>query len=91
MPNSLLRTAILGCMLGLAVSAAEPAAPPPEPKVIDLQALPANQWVERSMSGWKGKTYYGQVLCYGFCAAGARGITVLDLQQTPGTAAVRTL
>ncbi|MEX0717719.1 MAG: hypothetical protein WD066_14085 [Planctomycetaceae bacterium] len=66
-----------------ALSAAEPAE--------WVRRLPANQWVERPVSGWKGKTYYGPMLTYGFAAAGERGIATLDLHEKRGTARIRTL
>lgn len=39
----------------------------------DVKNLPANQWVDRPLSGWKGKEYYGRELCYGFAAGATWG------------------
>jgi hypothetical protein len=95
-----MRSLLLACFAVLvcgALPAAEPT-PAPEPKPIDLKSLPANQWVERPLSGWPGKTYYGHELYYGFCGAGDLGLVVFstpiglgrkpDPGEKPGTARI---
>jgi hypothetical protein len=75
-------------LTGWNVSTAQPA---PEPKAADSKSLTVNQWVERPTSGWKGRDYYGNIVTYGFCDAGERGLMVLDLRKKAGMAHVRTL
>jgi len=73
-----LRRCVAACAMGLLISPAAEA------------NLPANQWIERPTSGWKGKDYYGPVLCQGFASAGDRGILIFDMRDA-GRAVVRKL
>ncbi len=76
------------CVLVLACGTLPAAEPVPAPKPVDLKALPANQWIERPLSGWKGKTSYGAELWAGFCPAGEIGVVVLDHEAKSGKARV---
>jgi hypothetical protein len=85
-----MRSLLLACFAVLVCGALPAAEPAPEPKPVDLKVLPANQWVERPLSGWPGKTWYGNEVCFGLASAGELGVLVLDMRQA-GRAVVRHL
>jgi hypothetical protein len=49
---------------------------------------PANTWTARTMTGWKGKTWYGRVIPFGLASAKGRGLLTLSLKEK-GKAVVR--
>jgi len=75
--RSLLLFSLVTTLVSCPLLAAEPA-PAPEPKPVGVKSLPANQWAELPLSGWKGKTWYGPGIHFGFCGAGSLGVVVLD-------------
>lgn len=55
---------------------------------IDVGSLPANTWTEQSLTGWKGKDYYGNEQVFAWTSAGEHGLLLLDIAKSHASTAI---